>query len=291
MDQFGTDACYYVQVENKTMYLYKKGSYDCASGCPANAPVKSVSSTPITFTHEYKAVDKYSIKAVGCNMVSKMEFDGDAACVDKPCSYPNVTINVETAGPNVTAAVGYKKSVNIRVESEIEINCEASDMSTLDWAVCKLDSDLVTCRTVELPSDVITNARELLIPKRTLDYGLHIVKFRVTMVGVKGIYTDAKAYIDITKSDIFAGFTGGNSKAVGYGLSTSLDAGGSTDPDFQVGNYSGMWTTVVRTVQRAKLQSIFPIQEELAVALAFEEMRTPYSSGREITNIRECVPT
>lgn len=240
MEQFGTSACYYVQLENGTTYLYKQVLTTCAEGCPTSDNVRIAESSPISMKHTYTTIGVQPVKVVGCNHVSKIEVLGEAASADKPCTYPNVTILPRTAGPNISAAKIYLKSESLTILAEIIINCEATDKTKLEWVICKLEEDKETCSPVPLPADLTVNSRELRLPRRSLRYGHYVFKFTVTMLGVEGIYTTAQGYVSISKSQITAKIAGGTTKAVGYGKSIILDAGESIDPDLEPGNYTGM---------------------------------------------------
>ena len=96
--------------------------------------------------------------------------------------------------------------------------------------------------TVHIEKTIILDSRstEWTLQKRTLDYGLYVVEFRVAYASQPTVISSALGFFNVTKSKLIADILGGNKVTRGKGSPISLDGSASRDPDAESGNHSSM---------------------------------------------------
>lgn len=133
-------------------------------------------------------------------------------------------------GQNVTTATEKKRSEHIIIQTDIEVDCEASKTTAFLWKCFKISSDPVTFRAltdevqVSLPNDImVSDQSELFVQKTALDFGFYKCVCTVWMVGVKGASGEAVGYIHVvpTYNSLQAFVDGGPRKRYKFGRNVS----------------------------------------------------------------------
>ena len=115
-------------------------------------------------------------------------------------------------------------------ELKVVKNCEKTDKIEFNWNTTSI-SAIGAEKILTTIKDSATNA-SLVIPRRSLEYGLHRIDVKVCMTDVKPIVCASLAgHIVIRPSDLVAGFVGGTGRAAGSNRLVTVDANPSHDPD------------------------------------------------------------
>lgn len=104
--------------------------------------------------------------------------------------------------PNLTTATKMKRSEPIRIETDINVNCEASKSTGFGWKIFEISKDPVIYRAAE-PSEpvLVSNQPDLYVPAIRLNFGFYKCVFIVFMEGVEGVSGEAVAYIHVVATD------------------------------------------------------------------------------------------
>ena len=97
----------------------------------------------------------------------------------------------------------YRRSQDFSISSLIELACDISLSTNLQWIIKNCTSTFCSYRII-LESKVITTLSELYIPSRTLDYGLYELTLTVIMTDVPSKRTSSTVYVRVTATGITA---------------------------------------------------------------------------------------
>ena len=118
-----------------------------------------------------------------------------------------------------------KRSESVLIETQNEIDCEASKTTTFLWKIYKISRDPVVYDALAkkvLVKEVKQSYYRL--AKTSLDFGFYELRFTVTMEGVTGISGSAVGYIQVvaTQDSLQPAIKGGPLKRYKFGTMVSL---------------------------------------------------------------------
>lgn len=224
MDQVGNDSCFTIDLKDEThllSYRSGKGRKKCDGG-------KTFEGSK-NFSHIYKEAKPYLVSFKGDNSVSCVKIESEetkAAIVKGECIFPIIT--APGIGKRKEKSTKFKKSEKIEIKTANTLKCY-NYSTRYYWNMSRLDDSVSP--TPNLFGSIRLDRPNLLIPPRTLDYGLYELQFSINMLAEPGVYTMEKFYINITKTDLVAFIDGGTTRTVGNEDALTLDAGKSYDPD------------------------------------------------------------
>ena len=123
-----------------------------------------------------------------------------------------------------------KRSEPIRIQTEIEVKCEASKSTAFGWKIFKTSKNLVNYQPFadhEEPKDPVwvSNQPELNVPKTELNFGFYKCVFTVSMEDVDGVSGKAVGYIHVvatqSQDSLQAFVDGGPRKRYKFGRNVS----------------------------------------------------------------------
>jgi hypothetical protein len=196
----------------------------------------------MTINHEYvyPVYGMFEIYVFAFNHVSNSSLTVSTVVLDWPCEIPQVTVNPEYT--NLDRPIQIKKSENIGIYPNIEINCTSTDAYNSSWIITSGRNTGLSLAA----SDVLEMA------PRTLEYGLYTVNLTVAMYSSHPVLkvddqrTYTLLYIEIIRSPLHVRIEHDEEYGRKYNVSHTIDASTVTfDPDVADPNdKSGMTFTL-----------------------------------------------
>lgn len=239
LDKIGDDSCCLVDLTNNTYRIYKdKPTTACRPDWAAltsdQQVVQSKQNVSITFSFKFWQLIYYWIKTTCHNTVSSLEEGKWAIIVPLPCNFPSVEIR--DLGRSYFKPTRFYRSESIKTHSDALIVCYASREAQFEWEINEVDSLNNRRRVSELSINSTTNRSILVLPERSLPYGIYLLQVNVSMVGLPLVYTARTAYAEIIPSPLQCFVYGGNGWSQSMYRDIILDGGFSYDPDEQTSN-------------------------------------------------------
>uniref|UniRef100_UPI00398E8EB6 polycystin family receptor for egg jelly-like n=1 Tax=Pristiophorus japonicus TaxID=55135 RepID=UPI00398E8EB6 len=151
------------------------------------------------------------------------------------CKLPSPTID-QPPPPDTTIRTA--RSAPLVVYGEAGLQCDSIDSVTLSWkvyTVADVTAQPDLANIVPLPPSVQTNTATLHLPAFSLDYGLYLFIFNVSMTTTDPklpyLNNSRQALVEVTKSQLVAVILGGSYRTVSLEDTVILDATPSADPD------------------------------------------------------------
>lgn len=176
-----------------------------------------------------------------CVFISKVS---DA---DNNCSVPSVKIPGLTK--RISTVVSIQRSRSYTIKGKVlDISCISKDATyAFKWTVTPTDG-----QGNAIGSEITVNnhSSQVNLPKNSLSYGVHIVRFVVSIGDVAANLTTSDfGLIKIVATPLVASIVGGNLVRKGFSQPIRLDASRSYDPDVGRSDYEGMTFTWLCRVQ------------------------------------------
>ena len=118
-----------------------------------------------------------------------------------------------------------KRSESVLIQTQNEIDCEASKTTTFRWKIYKISRDPVSYDALADPVLVKEDDQSYYrLAATSLDFGFYKLHFTVIMEGVIGISGSAVGYIQVvaTQDSLQAAMNGGPLKRYKFGTVVSL---------------------------------------------------------------------
>lgn len=129
-------------------------------------------------------------------------------------------------GSNVSHATKLKRSESVLINTENEIDCEASKTTTFLWEVYKISKDPVTYQQqAEKAVNIKTNDQPYLkLAPTSMEFGFYKLNFTIIMEGIAGVSGSAVAFIHVvaTQDSLQASIGGGPKRRAKYGSTVSF---------------------------------------------------------------------
>lgn len=129
-------------------------------------------------------------------------------------------------GANVSYATEVKRSESVLINTDNEIDCEASKTTTFLWGVYKISKDPVTYQQqAEKAVKVKTNDQSYLkLAATSMEFGFYKLNFTIIMEGIAGVSGSAVAFIHVvaTQDSLQASIGGGPKRRVKFGNPVSF---------------------------------------------------------------------
>ena len=119
-----------------------------------------------------------------------------------------------------------KRSKSVLINTDNEINCEASKTTTFLWEVYKISEDPVTYQPqAEKAVNIKTNDQSYLkLAATSMEFGFYKLNFTIIMEGIAGVSGSAVAFIHVvaTQDSLQASIGGGPKRRVKFGTTVSF---------------------------------------------------------------------
>lgn len=129
-------------------------------------------------------------------------------------------------GANVSYATEVKRSESVLINTDNEIDCEASKTTTFLWGVYKISKDPVTYQQqAEKAVKIKTNDQSYLkLAATSMEFGFYKLNFTIIMEGIAGVSGSAVAFIHVvaTQDSLQASIGGGPKRRVKFGNPVSF---------------------------------------------------------------------
>lgn len=129
-------------------------------------------------------------------------------------------------GANVSYATEVKRSESVLINTDNEIDCEASKTTTFLWEVYKISKDPVTYQQqAEKAVKIKTNDQSYLkLAATSMEFGFYKLNFTIIMEGIAGVSGSAVAFIHVvaTQDSLQASIGGGPKRRVKFGNPVSF---------------------------------------------------------------------
>ena len=146
------------------------------------------------------------------------------------CHSPNISLT--NVSPNAPPDLGFHRSRQFIIQSEVKLNCELSDKKFYLWHVYPLGEKYT-------PLLSRNSFSELQITPRLLPVGEFLVQLNVSIIGT-AVFGVSQGYFKVVSSPLVASIAGGSKVARGLGRTLIFDASLSYDPDEENLTFSGL---------------------------------------------------
>lgn len=236
--QRGSDSCFLVDLGNNTRILYKGfDNVSCDNELNTTDSVTVLPSLNFTIKFEYWNIRNYAIKLIALNSVSRIAIHGWAIILSLPCNFP--IVRIPDAGRTFNTRTKYFRANYISIKSRCTIDCLASRETAFQWDLAKIstgDDNGTIIQTDRFDKTLPV----LIVPQRTLPYGMFRVRLNVSMVGLPLVFSYMVAYVEIMPSPLVAAIIGGNAWIQSVYKKVTLDASPSHDPDYGLEDKQGL---------------------------------------------------
>ena len=219
----GTDSCYYIDLGDGNSVGF--GKPHCKSKYP-HVTFKDINNASYIVQNMYYEVKVFYDLLHAWNLVSEFKIENRLPILKIYCGYPNTSI-VELSS-DVNAPTKISRSTSVRLEAKTTVICRATNIKDYTW-----DLNKITLTKVLIGAKQSLGIMESsLIPEKSLDYGLYVVNYNVSMRDQDGVWTAVEAFIEVVPEDLIVIISGGQEIERGYGTSASFDGSSSYDPDY-----------------------------------------------------------
>ena len=98
--------------------------------------------------------------------------------------------------------IEFRRSQTFYISSNITLECNGSLATMIEWTICKCDSNCSV--RISIDKTLVTTLSEIVIPAKTLEYGVYQLKLTVAMSISPKLTASADAYVRIIPSGITA---------------------------------------------------------------------------------------
>jgi hypothetical protein len=134
---------------------------------------------------------------------------------------------------NILNAAQVYRSLPISLSTELQINCEITEETTVTWTVFQFVDDpgmlatfpgLTVSRLQKTAYHSSIRTNDLLLPPRDLPYGFYEIVARVEMKGLPDVFGSDSFFIQVVQTPwMEAAVVGGSFYTVPYGLNVSAE--------------------------------------------------------------------
>lgn len=236
--QRGTKSCFLVDLGNDTRILYKGfDNVSCDNELKTTNDTTVLPSLNFNITFLYWQKINYPLKLTALNSVSRITINSWAIILALPCKFP--VVRIPDAGRSVGTRAKYFRADYISIKSRCTIDCLASRETAFQWDLATISSGADNGSFLQTDRFDKTLS-VLIVPQRTLPYGLFLLRLNVSMVGLPLVHRHMDAYMEIMRSPLVASIIGGNAWIQSVYRNVTLDASPSHDPDYGLEDKQGL---------------------------------------------------
>ncbi|XP_072020448.1 polycystin-1-like [Amphiura filiformis] len=189
-------------------------------------------------TLTFEKPGEYVIELEGYNYASYLSTITVVPIIEEPCQLPYIFIY--GGSKEVSNPWQVKKNHEIMLISEVILNCSSTYTASFHWDVYHVEffngkplpsNDLYRYK---LPIEVDLEESDLVIPRRSVNYGTYLFQLTVTMDNYGKVSNKNQTYVEVVPSPIHVRIAGGLSVTVQENATLVLNASMSYDPDEQV---------------------------------------------------------
>ncbi|KAK7506559.1 hypothetical protein BaRGS_00002034, partial [Batillaria attramentaria] len=237
----GSDVTYTLHFGDGTEF-----SMDEANGITTTSHTvgEATSAGTAVITHRYKEPGYYSVDLTATNAFTTMATTLcptvvviDTEVTSQTCAPPTVTLAEPYHNTSVELPAVNKRSAVTKVRVEATINCPLN-VSELNYSwkaalVTVGESGEMVESTVHKVCRFQDTRKTLVLPPRTLPYGLYRLSVTVSPVDFDLVSTTVDLYLEVAQSEPVSKIEGGEVNTVMVYATTILDVSHSRDPDLE----------------------------------------------------------
>ena len=237
-EERGTNSCFVVNLGDGTFFGF--GHEDCSH---ENVSVRFLgfAGNYFSINYNYSSLGSYDVSVTAWNRVSRSFLQDKALVVKIPCNFPTITVPEFKKDINSRTVFTPLQVVRFRVFIT-KIDCKATDQKDIIWTVSEVSSlpkDKSGTHTVLNPDN--KKLEELTIQKKTLTYGVYMIRCNVSMREQYDVYSIEEGFIEIQGNALIAIIEGGSLIQKAFGKPYVLDGSDSRDPDDTEPNLQYYW--------------------------------------------------
>ncbi|KXJ28705.1 Polycystic kidney disease protein 1-like 2 [Exaiptasia diaphana] len=222
-EDWGTDSCIYVEFGDGSSAGI--GKQHCQTKYPG-ITFKEKNNSTFIFQNMYYKVKVFYTSIHAWNLLSEFKEQKRLPILKISCGYPNTSIvglSTDIASPtNITRLTA------LTLESVTNVVCKATNIKVFSWTYFKTSTSK---EKVGIEKSISTTESTFLQPS-ILDYGLHVVRFNVSMYKQAGIWSIADVFLDVVPNDLDVKIDGGQEIERAFDKTVYFDGGLSKDPDY-----------------------------------------------------------
>ena len=258
MPEKGQETCFRFDAGDGHVYYYTTEKGDCREFYP-ELTLKNITGIfpkhqdSLLITHNYTTWNFYTAQVTAVNHLSKQNASTRVLASQVICNFP--TTNITNLGISPFYPTRLAKSEKMTVYLDAEFNCEYISKAKYEWAIYKYNQINGKLTPVLLDNRTYTfdpyTQKDLVIKKKSLSYGIYLIKSTVTMNDPKAsvFRTSARGYLQVYPSTLVAAVEGGALIRRGFGKPIPFSGGASCDPDINKNNYTGKnLITIIRPI-------------------------------------------
>lgn len=237
-EERGTNSCFVVNLGDGTFFGF--GHEDCSH---ENVSVRFLgfAGNYFSINYNYSSLGSYDVSVTAWNRVSRSFIQDKALVVKIPCNFPTITVPEFKKDINSRTVFTPLQVVRFRVFIT-KIDCKATDQKDIIWTVSEvspLPKDESGTHTVLNPDN--KKLEELTIQKKTLAYGVYMIRCNVSMREQYDVYSIEEGFIEIQGNALIAIIEGGSLIQKAFGKPYVMDGSDSRDPDDAEPNLQYYW--------------------------------------------------
>ena len=248
MPEKGQETCFRFDAGDGHVYYYTTEKGDCREFYP-DLTLKNITGIfpkhqdSLLITHNYSTWNFYTAQVTAVNHLSRQNASTRVLASQVICNFP--TTNITNLGISPFYSTRLAKSEKMTVYLDAKLNCAYISKAKYEWAIYKYNQVNGKLTPVLLDNKTYTfnpyTQKDLVIKKKSLHYGLYLIKSTVTMNDPKAsvFRAIARGYLQVYPSTLIAAIEGGALIRRGFGKPIPFSGGASCDPDINKNNYTG----------------------------------------------------
>ena len=252
MPDKGQETCFRFDAGDGTVYYYTTEKGDCTEFYPELLSSTKKNTTSGIFPkyqdsllifHNYSTWNFYTATVTAVNHLSRQNSTTQVLASQVICNFP--TTNITNLGVSPFYPTRLSRSEKMTVYLDAEINCAFISKAKYEWSIFKYNQVNGKLTPVLLDNKTYSfdpyNQKDLIIKKKSLPYGVYLIKSIVTMDDPKALVfrTPQRGYLQIYPSNLVAAVEGGALIRRGIGNPIPFSGAASCDPDINKNNFTG----------------------------------------------------
>lgn len=222
-EDWGTDSCIYFDFGDGSSAGI--GKTHCKSKYPG-ITFKEMQNSTFIFQNMYYEVKLFSTSVHAWNLISELKEEMRLPILKISCGYPNTSI--VGLSTDVSAPTKITRLTSLTLESVTKVVCRATNIKLFHWSYFKISPS-----EIKIGTDKNLSTKEFtFLQPYIMDYGLHVIRFNVSMYNQQGVWSIADAYVEVCPNDLEVRIDGGLEIERGYETTAYFDGRSAKDPDF-----------------------------------------------------------
>ena len=248
MPEKGQETCFRFDAGDGNVYYYTTEKGDCReffSGLTLQniTGIFPKHQDSLLIFHNYTKWNFYTAHVTAVNHLSKQNASTKVLASQVICNFP--TTNITNLGISPFYPTRLARSEKMTVYLDAELDCAYISKVKFKWAIYKYNAVNGKLTPVVLDNRTYTFdpylQKDLIIKKKSLPYGVYLIKSTITMDDPKAYVfsSSARGYLHVYPSALVAAVEGGALIRRGFGKAIPFSGGASCDPDINKNNYTG----------------------------------------------------